>query len=199
MTPEQAKPLQKEILDSAKKLERIVEMLEFFASSGAGRVMLRTEDVDLRELVNDVADRWAASTGAKHQIVKKTGRGAARVRADRQWLSRVFDELLDNAVKFSPSGGKITVSITHDTKAKRYIVSVADKGIGMDADETARAFVDFAQIDGSDTRSFGGLGLGLALVKRVTEAHGGAVAVESAPEKGSLFSVSLPAVPIRRK
>ncbi len=63
MTPEAAKPLQKEILDSAKRLERIVEMLEFFASSGAGRVMLRQEDIDPRELVEDVVKRWSARVG----------------------------------------------------------------------------------------------------------------------------------------
>lgn len=199
MTPEQAKPLQKEILDSAKKLERIVEMLEFFASSGAGRVMLRMEELDARELVSDVADRWAASLGAKHKIVKKVGRSAVRVKADRQWLTRVIDELVDNAAKFSPDGGNITVTLATDAKTKTVTISVADKGIGMTDEEAAKAFVDFAQVDGSDTRSFGGLGLGLALVKRVTDAHGGTVSVEAEPKKGSLFSVSLPGLPNKRK
>lgn len=199
MTPEQAKPVQEEILDSAKRLERIVEMLEFFASTGAGRVMLRLEVLDVREIVNDVVDRWSHQVTAKHQIVKKVGRSAARVNGDRQWLTRTLDELVDNAVKFSPDGGKITVSVAVEAATKRVVLSVADKGIGMNEEEQAKAFVDFAQIDGSDTRSFGGLGLGLALVKRVTEAHGGSVAVAAEPKKGSLFSVSLPGVPIKRK
>jgi PAS domain S-box-containing protein len=199
MTPEQAKPVQQEILDSAKRLERIVEMLEFFASTGAGRVMLRLEDLDARDVVNDVVARWSAQVSPKHQIVKKVGRSAARVSADRQWLTRTLDELVDNAVKFSPDGGKIVVSVNVDAEANRVVLSVADKGIGMNEEEQAKAFVDFAQIDGSDTRSFGGLGLGLALVKRVSEAHGGSVSVEAEPKKGSLFSVSLPALPIRRK
>lgn len=199
MTPEQVKPVQQEILDSAKRLERIVEMLEFFASTGAGRVMLRLEDLDLREIVNDSVDRWSGQVTKKHQIVKKTGRSAARVRGDRQWLTRTVDELIDNAVKFSPDGGKITVTVAVDAAHGRVVLSVGDRGIGMNEEEQAKAFVDFAQIDGSDTRSFGGLGLGLALVKRVSEAHGGSVSVDAEPKKGSLFSVFLPVVPIKRK
>jgi len=199
MTPEQAKPLQKEILDSAKRLGRIVEMLEFFASSGAGRVMLRPEDLDLRDIVNDVVSHWVPVAGSKHQLVKKIGRAAVKVRADRRWLTRVLEELVDNAVKFSPEGGKVTISISTDAAAKLVTMSVADRGIGMTEEEQTAAFVDFAQGDGSDTRSFGGLGLGLALVKRVTDAHSGTVAVEAEPKKGALFSVSLPALPIKRK
>ncbi len=72
-------------------------------------------------------------------------------------------------------------------------------GVGMTEEQQANAFLDFTQGDGSDTRSFGGLGLGLALVKRVAEAHGGTVSVDAATKKGSLFSVSLPVAPIRRK
>ncbi|HVV38265.1 MAG TPA: ATP-binding protein [Acidimicrobiales bacterium] len=199
MTPEQQKTLQTEILDSAKRLERIVEMLEFFASTAAGRVMLRPEDLDPKELVNDVVARWTHTVDGKHQIVRKVGRGIPKIRADRTWLTRVLDELVDNAVKFSPDGGRIVVSVANDPGHKRVVFSVADRGIGMSAEERANAFVDFAQADGSDTRSFGGLGLGLALVKRVAEAHGGSVTVEPQEKGGSLFSVFVPALPIKRK
>ncbi|MEY2399071.1 MAG: two-component system, OmpR family, sensor histidine kinase VicK [Actinomycetota bacterium] len=198
MTPEQVKPLQKEILDSAKKLERIVEMLEFFASSGAGRVNLRLEDVDAREVVADVAARWTKATGTKHQIVKRAARSVPKIRADRQWLGRVLDELVDNAVKFSPDGGKITVTVGSGDDG-RVVFAVNDKGIGMTPEEQERAFYDFEQGDGSSTRSFGGLGLGLALVKRVTDALGGTIAVESQPKKGSTILISLPALPNKRK
>ncbi len=199
MTPEQAKTLHTEILDSAKRLERIVEMLEFFASTGAGRVMLRPEELDPREVVDDVVARWSSSVASKYQIVRKVGRGIPRIRADRTWMTRVLDELLDNAAKFSPDGGRITVGVANDPENARVVFSVADCGIGMSDAERATAFVDFAQADGSDTRSFGGLGLGLALVKRVAEAHGGSVAVEAQEKSGSLFSVGVPAAPIKRK
>jgi PAS domain S-box-containing protein len=198
MTPEQSKQLQKEILSSAKRLERIVEMLEFFASSAAGRVMLRPEELDPRQLVDDVVARWSVTAAPKHQVVRKGGR-VAKIRADRTWMTRALDELVDNAVKFSPDGGKITVGVASDPEANSVVFSVADKGIGMSVDEQSVVFADFAQGDGSDTRSYGGLGLGLALVKRVAEAHGGAVAVESHEKSGSVFSVFVPTVPNRRR
>ncbi len=199
MTPDQSKSLQREILDSAKRLERIVEMLEFFASTAAGRVMLRPEEIDPRDLVDDVVSRWTLSAAPKHELVRKVARGTRKIRADRKWMTRVLDELVDNAVKFSPDGGKVTVSVANDAENNRVVFSVADNGIGMSDEERASAFLDFAQADGSDTRSFGGLGLGLALVKRVTEGHGGSVAVEPQEKTGSLFSVSVPTAPIRRK
>ena len=199
MTPDQQKTLQTEILDSAKRLERIVEMLEFFASTAAGRVMLQPKDIDPRTLVDDVVARWKSSVEKKHQIVRKVGRGIHKIHADPTWMTRVLDELVDNAVKFSPDGGRVTVGVANDPDKRRVVFTVADRGIGMSDEERANAFVDFAQADGSDTRSFGGLGLGLALVKRVTEAHGGSVAVEPLEKGGSLFSVSVPGVPIKRR
>ncbi len=198
MTPEQVKPLQKEILDSAKRLERIVEMLEFFASSGAGRVNLRMEEIDPRQLVADVAERWWRTLGAKHKIVKRAARAVPKIRADRQWLTRVLDELVDNAAKFSPDGGSISLSVGVGDDG-RVVFAVSDRGIGMSPDEQAKAFSDFAQGDGSDTRNFGGLGLGLALVKRVADALGGSVLVESEPKKGTTILISLPALPIKRR
>ncbi|MEY2426548.1 MAG: two-component system, OmpR family, sensor histidine kinase VicK [Actinomycetota bacterium] len=199
MTPEQSKSLQTEILDSAKRLERIVEMLEFFASTAAGRVMLRPEELDPREIVDDVVSRWTVTAAPKHDLVRKVARGVRKIRADRKWMTRVLDELVDNAVKFSPDGGKVTVSVANDPENNRVVFTVADNGIGMSDEERSNAFVDFAQGDGSDTRSFGGLGLGLALVKRVTEGHGGTVTVQPQEKGGSLFSVSVPVAPIRRK
>ena len=105
---------------------------------------------------------------------------------------------MDNAVKFSPDGGRITVTVGVGDDG-RVVFAVNDKGIGMTPEEQDRAFSDFEQGDGSSTRNFGGLGLGLALVKRVTDALGGTVAVESQPEKGSTILISLPALPIRRR
>jgi signal transduction histidine kinase len=97
-------------------------------------------------------------------------------------------------VKFSPEGGVITVRCGPAPDGGVEI-TVADHGIGMSDEVQAEAFVDFAQADTSDTRRFGGLGLGLALVRRVVQAHGGSVACESVPGRGTTIYMFLPAAP----
>lgn len=114
------------------------------------------------------------------------------VRGDVRRLGQVLDHLLDNAIKFSPNGGTLTLSLARELDMVG--VRVQDQGIGMSSDEMERIFDRFYQVDGSATRRFGGTGLGLALVKEVVEAHGGAVWVESEVGQGSTFLVFLPAI-----
>jgi signal transduction histidine kinase len=118
------------------------------------------------------------------------------VNADERWLGRSVDELVDNAVKFSPKGGRVTVAAGRcDDDPTLVEISVRDVGVGMTPEEVDRAFTEWTQGDESDTRSFGGLGLGLALVQRVTERLGGRVECTTAPGKGAKFSILLPAIP----
>jgi signal transduction histidine kinase len=110
-------------------------------------------------------------------------------------LRNALDELIDNAVKFSPDGGIVTVSaerLRHESKPM-IAISVADQGIGIDPSKRETVFDDFHQVDGSATRRFGGLGIGLAFVRRVAEAHGGRVDIVSEQGAGSTFSLVLPA------
>jgi signal transduction histidine kinase len=145
--------------------------------------------------------QWVERTDGNHPISRRVARRLAVVRGDRRWLAMAIDELIDNAVKFSPEGGPVNVTVTSTTWARNgdgrpaVEITVADQGVGMTAATRRDAFGEFVQGDGSDTRRFGGLGLGLSLVKRVAEAHGGAVLVESAPAKGSKFSMILPGLP----
>jgi two-component system, OmpR family, sensor histidine kinase SenX3 len=113
------------------------------------------------------------------------------------------DELIDNAVKFSPDGGRIAVTVSAASSGNgdgaaqvdSVEISVKDPGKGMAPAEQAAAFGEFVQGDASDTRRFGGLGLGLSLVQRVVEGHGGRVSCVSAPGQGSTFTLTLPAAP----
>ena len=194
--PDQARAGHAKILEQSRALLRIVEMLEFFASSGAGRARLRPEPVDPGVVVDEVVRRWGTRVGEPVTIGRRVRRGVPTVMADRRWLTLCLDELLDNAVKFSPDGGRITVTAT-PADGRGVEISVADRGKGMSVEEQARAFADFTQGDTSDTRAYGGLGLGLAFVHRVTEAHGGSVTCESVPGRGSKFSIFLPSVPTR--
>jgi PAS domain S-box-containing protein len=201
LPPDKRRMSYEEIMKSGRRLERVVEMLEFFASAGAGRIRLRQEPVDVRAVLDDVVARWNDKVGKPHAISRRVGRGVPPVEADRRWLTLSLDELLDNAVKFSPDGGKIAVTANVEGNGRHPAVeiTVADHGKGMTPEEQELAFADFVQGDGSDTRSYGGLGLGLALVKRVAEAHGGAVRVESKPGKGSKLSIVLPGAPKKRR
>lgn len=117
-----------------------------------------------------------------------------RVWADRAGLVRVLQHLLDNAVKFSPNGGRIEIIARREDERAIWI-GVRDHGIGIPAHERERIFEQFYQVDGSPTRPFGGVGIGLSIVKLVVEGHGSTVQVESKQGEGSTFSFVLEAVP----
>jgi signal transduction histidine kinase len=106
------------------------------------------------------------------------------------YLRRVLDNLLSNAVKFTPAGGTITVRVWQE--GDEIALEVRDTGIGIPPDRLERVFERFYQVDGSARRKYGGVGLGLALVKEIVELHGGRVVVESQLDEGSAFVVTLP-------
>ncbi|HVE47292.1 MAG TPA: ATP-binding protein [Acidimicrobiales bacterium] len=211
--PERAGAWQGEILTQSKSLLRIVEMLEFFASAGAGRVSLRLEEVDPRPLVDEVVRTWRRKLGRPRALRRKVTPELPHVRVDRRLMSSCLDELIDNARKFSPPNASIEVAASVSSGdgergapagiGRRMTrsgggwveLSVSDRGKGMSEEEQARAFAAFVQGDASDTRSHGGLGLGLSFVQRVVEAHGGRLQMESSRENGSKFSILLPTVP----
>ena len=116
--------------------------------------------------------------------------GLPPVLGDRERLGLVFSHLIDNAIKFSPNGGTVTIRAWADES--QVYVSITDEGIGIAPEHLGRVFERFYQVDGSTTRRFGGMGIGLALALEVVEAHGGTVEVKSEPGKGSTFTVVLP-------
>jgi signal transduction histidine kinase len=109
---------------------------------------------------------------------------------DKGRVNQVLDNLIGNAIKFSPDGGTILVKLID--KQEEVMVSIADEGIGLPPEKHDRIFERFYQIDGSSRRRFGGTGLGLAIVKRIVEAHNGRIWVESEVNKGSVFLFTLP-------
>ncbi len=113
-----------------------------------------------------------------------------RVRGVALYLRRVLDNLLSNAIKFTPEGGVVTLRAW--AESDRVVVEVSDTGIGIPEEQIERIFERFYQVDGSTRRRYGGVGLGLALVKELVEFHGGRVSVRSKPGQGSAFCVELP-------
>jgi signal transduction histidine kinase len=114
------------------------------------------------------------------------------VLGDAEHLRRVVDNLIGNALKFTPSGGRVAVRLS--SRDGQVVFQVADTGIGIASEHLERIFERFYQVDGTTRRTHGGCGLGLALVKEIVEKHGGGVSVESQPGQGSTFTVQLPAV-----
>ncbi|MFZ6030256.1 MAG: GAF domain-containing protein [Chloroflexota bacterium] len=115
---------------------------------------------------------------------------APPVQGNTAHLTRLVDNLLGNALKFTPSGGTIGISLVCD--GSNNVLQVRDSGVGIPPDKLSRIFDRFYQVDGSTTRRYGGAGLGLALVKEIAAAHGGEVSVESTVGSGSTFTVTLP-------
>jgi len=123
--------------------------------------------------------------------------GLPSVSADPQELTMALNHLLDNAMKFTPAGGVVTVSARAATGTDGQPgveIAVQDSGIGIPKDQQERIFERFYQADSSLTRQYGGVGIGLAVVKQTIEAHGSHVVVESEPTKGSTFRFTLPLV-----
>ena len=198
--PAKARELYNDILKSGHSLLRKIEMVEFFTKTGAGGERLDPQRIELRPLIQEVVEEWSEKSDG-HSVTSRVGRSTPEVVADVRWLRVSIDELVNNATKFSPGGGKITVaaSSADNGSGQGVEIVVSDEGIGMSSEEQERVFTPFEQVDASDTRAYGGLGIGLAFVKRVAEVHGGSVTVKSRPGKGSKVSILLPAAPKTRR
>lgn len=182
------------ILDASADLERTVDLLVMVAADEAARLTIRKEPVEVRDLLENVVERWKGKVGGRHEISRRVGRRLPTIVGDRRLLERSLDELVDNAVKYSPEGGRVTVSATSagNGHGPAVAITIRDEGVGIPPERLEGIFEDFAQADSSATREFGGLGLGLAFVRRIVRAHQGHLTAESAPGKGSTFSIVLP-------
>lgn len=190
--PERAGAWRQEILAQARRLLRTVELLEFFAGADGSDLQLDMQPTDLGQLAGETVRRWSERLGGSHLLTCRVDPGLPAVPVDRKWMGAALDELIDNAVKFSPAGGPVVVRAGPGPGPRWAEVSVTDRGKGMSPEEASGAFADFVQGDGSDTRRYGGLGLGLPLVGRVARGHGGRVVWESRPGSGSRFAVVVP-------
>jgi len=193
---DKAKQFMRGILESTSRLERIVELLVDFSAMEAGRMAPRTAKVDLSAMVTGLSDAWKEQAPS-HNFSIETPEGLPAVLGDERLLRRCIEEIVDNAIKFSPSGGTIAVKTEGHRVGETndgVLLTISDEGIGISSEDITRIFSDFHQLDGSETRSFGGLGLGLAFVQRIVDAHGGTVTVESKPNEGTTFAIELPGV-----
>jgi signal transduction histidine kinase/putative methionine-R-sulfoxide reductase with GAF domain len=177
------------IRDRAATLARLVHNLTMLQV--VPREALALSEVSLSEAVRDVVGQFtepAEEAGITLEVDLEED--PPLVLGDLERLELVIYHLTENAIKFSPGGGKVTVRSWSDDK--QVYVSVADTGIGIAPEHLHRIFERFYQVNGTTTRRFGGLGLGLALVWEIVEAHGGSVRASSRPGEGSTFTVAIP-------
>lgn len=195
---EQSRQFAASILESARRLERIVAMLVDFSAIEAGRLPMATEPLEVRPVMDEAAETWRRRS-EQHRFDLEVPTSLPAAQVNPSLFRRMLDELVDNAVKYSPDGGTVRIAVASRNSNDRPMlrIEVSDEGIGIEPGDLSGIFEGFSQVDASDTRSFGGLGLGLTFVKRLAEAHGGAVEAESSPGHGSSFSFTVPAVGAR--
>ena len=181
------------VVDQARRLARLVEAFLEVVRIQHGAVMMAAERVDLRQIAERTT-RDVRKLYPQHELLLKLPEEEVLARGDPARLTQALGYLLENATKFSPQGGAVTVSVTAADGEAR--LAVQDVGIGIPAEEISRVFDQYYQID-SDimTRRFGGIGVGLYLCRALVEAHGGRVWAESpGPQQGSTFTIALPLV-----
>ena len=183
------------IVKNAHAQTRVIEDLIDVSRIATGKMRLAIEHVDLRTVVALAADTIQPVAEAKGvRIERRTEDVPCHVMGDRDRLVQILWNLLSNAVKFTPRGGLVTIAVARE--GSRVIATVADTGTGIDPAFLPHAFERFRQADGSTTRAHGGLGIGLAIVKELTELHGGEVRVRSEGiGLGATFTVALPGAP----
>jgi len=179
---------------STSKLESMIEDLIMFSLATRGEMSMKLETVNIRRLVNMTA-KFAQLKGEERgvQVGAVMDENIPVVQADSEKIGWALNQLMDNAIKFTPSGGRVVVSLTEEEK-NLVMVSVSDTGIGIPSNRLREIFEPFHQLDGSSTRHYGGTGLGLSLVRQIVEAHGSLLDVYSVEGKGTIFKFPLLAV-----
>ena len=177
------------------QLLRLVDDLFDVGQWTTGKLSMRRERTNLASVVNMAVDTChPAIVEGAHKLVLRLPPQAVYVQADPLRLAQVLVNLIDNSAKYSEHCGQIVVSVERD--ANDAIIRIQDDGMGIPADFLPHVFDLFVQADHSMERPHGGLGIGLSLVKRIVELHGGTVEAQSAgPGCGSVFTVHLPAEP----
>lgn len=166
------------------------DLLTLSQAEGPGP-QLSMGGLDLADLIEEVAQGLQPRAAEKRLALTLDLQRPAPLAGDRDRLAQVLSNLLDNAVKYTPEGGTVTVTLAREGEA--WTIRVADTGIGIPPAHQARIFERFYRVDKARSRDMGGTGLGLAIARHIAQAHGGGISVSSSPGKGSAFTLRLPA------
>jgi signal transduction histidine kinase len=170
------------------RLQHMVEELLFVGRVDAEGLSLDRDEVDISELAHNAIRSALPVAQAQNLTLDFEEHGAALAHADPKRIAQVFDNLISNAIKFTPSGGSVEVSVSSDESA--IVASVSDTGCGIPQSEQSRLFERFFR--SSATSNLPGTGLGLTIVRAIVEGHGGSITFESTEGQGTTFTFSLP-------
>ncbi|MDB5548666.1 MAG: response regulator receiver sensor signal transduction histidine kinase [Tardiphaga sp.] len=180
------------IRDAAKRLTAMVDHLISDAMADAFDITIRPEPVDVALLVSQVADANMPLAINKQQVIAVSAPPDHITLCDSDRMREAIDNLVSNAIKYSPVGGKIDILVTRD--ADNTIIRISDQGAGLSPEDLGRLFGRFQRLSAKPTGGESSTGLGLSIVKRIVDMHGGSVNADSAgPGTGATFTVTLPA------
>jgi heavy metal sensor kinase len=178
-------------LEELDKIGRLVGQLLTLARLEAGEIPLANAPVDVAALAASVAEQLEVVAQERQITLATELTGPVMVAGDRAWLERLLLNLLDNALKFTPAGGRVVIDVSYEHDRPR--IEVRDTGVGMAPEVLARAFERFYRADAARSPGAHGVGLGLTLVKWIADRHGAAVDIRSRPGAGTAVTVRLPA------
>jgi heavy metal sensor kinase len=178
------------MLEEADRLGRLVDSLLTLSRADAGHVKLTPERVDLAELAREVANHLGVLAEEKRQSISMEAAGPVYAMVDRLVLRQAVINLVDNAIKYSPEGGRVRIFVRDQPHGP--ILEVIDTGPGIRVEHQKRIFDRFYRVDKARSRELGGTGLGLSIARWAAEAHGGRIELESEEGKGSTFRIVLP-------
>ncbi|MBI4523495.1 MAG: response regulator [Deltaproteobacteria bacterium] len=190
INPRQEEALERVMARSADLLS-MINMILLVTSVEADKINVENSEIDLNDLLQHVSKTYSRQLGKDVTFNWDYPADLPKVITDRAKVLRILDSLISNAVKFTKQG-KVTISVRYVPDNEKVVFTVADTGIGIPANAIPLIFDKFRQLDGSETRLYGGVGLGLYIVKKFTDLLGGDINVDSEPGKGSTFTLALP-------
>lgn len=190
--PELASRFLRVTLQEAERMNRLINDLLLLSRLDAKETRFHKQAVDLKEMLEEVADRFSIPCEKKGIRIKLQVTGPLpRVYVDRDQIDQVLDNLVSNAVKFTPEGGTITIRARRQRDGMAE-VSVSDTGIGIPKKDLGRIFERFYRVDKARSRQMGGTGLGLSIAREIVLAHGGDIGIESEYRRGTTVTFTLP-------
>jgi two-component system phosphate regulon sensor histidine kinase PhoR len=190
---EKAERFLRDLSRETNRLSSLIEDLLALSRLEAKEADLQIEEFDLAELVRECIDaKGKLAEEYKVEVELVPSAETKRVRADRRLLRAALNNLIDNAVKYNRSGGRVEVALLAGGDGGDAVIEVRDNGIGIPRGELPRIFERFYRVDKTRSRETGGTGLGLSIVKHIADLHGGSVTAESEEGEGSVFTVTIP-------